>query len=105
MSRYTEAQLIELIVQVNRLTESPESMFYSQQGIDCCPQTGHYYLKRGRDGYMLARIVCHSGEWRDVFGQGWTTKPELGARLDAYVKGLEEARRCVVKHNQAMAWM
>jgi hypothetical protein len=100
MSRYTEAQLIELIGRVNDITSSPDYMM-PLVGVFAI---GHYYLKRGRDGYMLARIMSEDGECCDVFGQGWMTKPELGARLDAYVKGLEEARRCVVKHSRAMAW-
>lgn len=102
MSRYTEAQLLELIGQVNRLTKSPErpmSEIWVEQW-----RVGHYHLKRGRDGYMLARITSDAGEWLDVFGAGWMTKPELGMRLESFILGLEEARE-VWENRITMAWV
>jgi hypothetical protein len=92
MSRYTEAQLIELIGRVNDMTSSPDYMM-PLVGVFAI---GHYYLKRGRDGYMLSRIVSEQGECIDVFGQGWMTKPELGARIASYILGLEQASSLTV---------
>jgi hypothetical protein len=105
MSRYTEAQLHEMIDQINRMTCAPDTMTVPvREGVRVVFNVGHYYMKRSRNGYILYRITSDDGECSDVFGQGWMTKPELGAILQAYALGLEEARRCVVKHNQAMAW-
>lgn len=92
MSRYTEAQLVSLIGQVNRLTDSPLEPLTADWG----PSVGHHYLRRGTGGYLLAKAGNAAGEYTDVFGAGWMTKPELGIRLEAYVKGLEAARRVAV---------
>lgn len=100
MSRYTEAQLLELIGQVNRLSLLPENSLSGENRY----VVGYYHLKRGRDGYMLARIVSADGMSDDVFGAGWMTKPELGMRLESFILGLEEARE-VWENRITMAWV
>jgi hypothetical protein len=86
MSRYTEKQLVELIRRVNDITASPDTaMSFGRTEHN----TGHHYLKRGRDGYMLARITSAEGDCCDVFRAGWMTKPELGMRLDSFLLGLD----------------
>lgn len=54
---------------------------------------GHHYIEHGYGGVQLARVENKAGAIADVFECGYTNRPDLYARLHAFIQGIEAGKQ------------
>lgn len=92
MKRITNKMLDTLVLQLNQLTESPETT-YTKRGDKYQANIGNYHLSYAYGGVALHRIQNKHGGIEDVLSTGHVPKRDLWNRIKAYKTGLYEGAK------------
>lgn len=96
--RVKEKDLQEIIKDINRVTNNPESYSTLQNDGTYKTNVGHYHLSCAYGGYNLHQIVNDGGGITTPLGGGYHTKKELYNKLYSFYCGL-----CTAKENKSWA--
>ena len=94
MDRITIKHLQAMCDRLNRMTGSPAKPYIPRpDGKGCTAQVGCYIIDQAYGGYQLARICNEGGGQTSPIGLGFGPARDLYNRVDAYIRGIEQARQ------------
>lgn len=88
-NRITIGALESAVTQLNLLADQPTH--YRNEHPEAIPgaiNVGHYYIDQAYGGYKLVQVVSSTGGIRDISHDGYGTKKQLWAFVQAYIDGL-----------------
>lgn len=93
--RITAGMLEQLCRVVNSHTDlGPNPLLWTRDDAGNNVATvGAFYIDGAYGGVSLVQIMNEDGGVRDVLGSGHVTKRELYDRIQAYLRGVDDARR------------
>ena len=93
MERITKKRLDAQAARINRLTNSPLTLW----GDDGKMNVGHFYISGAYGGYNLARIVTDGGGESCPLYTGHIPARELSGLMSAFIYGILEGGRNALK--------
>ncbi|MFA5154228.1 MAG: hypothetical protein WC554_16885 [Clostridia bacterium] len=91
MDRITNKDLERMIKELNHLTNNPIEP-YTKTDAGYTANLGHYHIDAAYGGVKLAQITSDGGGERDISHDGYGTKRQLYAFLQAYIEGIRAGK-------------
>ena len=91
MERITNKDLENLVMRINKITNSPETP-YTKSDTGFKANIGNYHIDGAYGGVSLHRMHSEGGGVNEVFGCGHITKKDLYNRMRAFINGLSETK-------------
>jgi hypothetical protein len=88
MYRITDKDLDRLVMEINKLTNSPLSYCYEIGEVPFKSNIGHYHIDHAYSGVKLCCVTNEHGGISDVSQQGYGTKRELYNWMLAFIQGI-----------------
>jgi hypothetical protein len=91
--RITKTDLQNLINRLNIITGSPADTLVPRADGSYMHNVGNYHVSRAYGRSALHRVVNEAGGCTDVLGAGHIPNRDLYQRIDAYMRGMADAKR------------